>query len=98
LAAGIIGVASLVLLLGGDAPKGTAPIVQRDNEGRVIPTMRNAPLTIPQPPKPTGAQGYNFQTGTINNTINVVEPNATASDIIKKLDDYYKATGARLSQ
>ena len=29
--------------------------------------------------------------------INVNNPNATASDIIKKLDDYYKATGTRLS-
>jgi hypothetical protein len=98
LAAGIIGVASLVLLLGGDAAKVPESDQLRDNEGRIIPTKRNAPLTIPQPPKPTGAQGYNFQTGTINNTINVVEPNATASDIIKKLDDYYKATGARLTQ
>jgi len=98
LAAGVIGVASLVLLLGGDAAKVPESDQLRDNEGRIIPTRRNAPLTIPQPPKPTGAQGYNFQTGTINNTINVVEPNATASDIIKKLDDYYKATGARLTQ
>ena len=31
-----------------------------------------------------------------NVTINVNNPNATASDIIKKLDDYYKATGARV--
>lgn len=31
-------------------------------------------------------------------TINVNNPNATASDIIKKLDDYYKATGTRLNQ
>lgn len=31
-----------------------------------------------------------------NVVINVNNPNATASDIIKKLDDYYKATGARL--
>jgi hypothetical protein len=98
LAAGVIGVASLVLLLGGDAAKVPESDQLRDNEGRIIPTKRNAPLTIPQPPKPTGAQGYNFQSGTINNTINVVEPNATASDIIKKLDDYYKATGARLTQ
>jgi hypothetical protein len=98
LAAGIIGVASLVLLLGGDAAKVPESDQLRDNNGQIIPTKRNAPLTIPQPPKPTGAQGYNFQTGTINNTINVVEPNATASDIIKKLDDYYKATGARLTQ
>lgn len=34
---------------------------------------------------------------TSNVTINVNNPNATASDIIKKLDDYYKATGTRLS-
>ena len=32
-----------------------------------------------------------------NVTINVTEPKSTASDIIKKLDDYYKATGTRLS-
>jgi hypothetical protein len=31
-------------------------------------------------------------------TINVNNPNATASDIIKKLDDYYRATGTRLTQ
>jgi hypothetical protein len=31
-------------------------------------------------------------------TINVNNPNATASDIIRKLDDYYKATGTRLTQ
>jgi hypothetical protein len=48
----------------------------------------------PTPPK----TGFNFNTGQINTTINVTEPNATASDIIKRLDDYYKATGARLTQ
>jgi hypothetical protein len=36
--------------------------------------------------------------GSTNNvTINVNNPNATAPDIIKKLDDYYRATGTRLS-
>ena len=30
-------------------------------------------------------------------TINVNNPNATAPDIIKKLDDYYRATGTRLN-
>jgi hypothetical protein len=34
---------------------------------------------------------------TPNVTINVNNPNATAPDIIKKLDDYYRATGTRLS-
>lgn len=29
-------------------------------------------------------------------TINVNNPNATAADIIKRLDDYYRATGARI--
>ena len=44
---------------------------------------------VPTPGTPApGARG--------NVTINVNNPNATASDIIKKLDDYYKATGARL--
>jgi hypothetical protein len=33
-----------------------------------------------------------------NVTINVNNPNATAPDIIKKLDDYYRATGTRLTQ
>jgi hypothetical protein len=33
-----------------------------------------------------------------NVTINVNNPNATAPDIIKKLDDYYRATGTRLNQ
>jgi hypothetical protein len=32
-----------------------------------------------------------------NVTINVNNPNATAPDIIKKLDDYYRATGTRLN-
>lgn len=42
--------------------------------------------------------GIGGKTTTNNNVnINVTTPNATASDIIKKLDDYYKATGTRLS-
>lgn len=45
-----------------------------------------------------GAIGIGGKTTTNNNvTLNVTTPNATASDIIKKLDDYYKATGTRLS-
>jgi hypothetical protein len=45
--------------------------------------------TVPKPGAPAaGARG--------NVTINVNNPNATAPDIIKKLDDYYRATGARL--
>ena len=98
LAAGIIGVASLVLMLGGDSAKEPPADQLRDNNGQIIPTKRNSPALKPIPRVPAGAQGYNFQTGTINNTINVTEPNATASDIIKKLDDYYTATGARIRQ
>jgi hypothetical protein len=45
--------------------------------------------TVPKVGAPAaGARG--------NVTINVNNPNATAPDIIKKLDDYYRATGARL--
>jgi hypothetical protein len=46
--------------------------------------------TVPKAGTPApGARG--------NVTINVNNPNATAPDIIKKLDDYYRATGARLN-
>lgn len=88
--------AALVLSLGGDAPKtgGPAPLL-RNNEGQIIPLMRNSPLTTPQPN--TSNTQFNFQRQSMGSgvTINVNNPNATAEDIIKKLDDYYKATGAR---
>lgn len=98
LAAGIIGVASLVLLLGGDAPKTPQVPQMRDDNGQIIPTVRNAPLTTPQPNRSN--TDFNFQRQSVGNnvTINVNNPNATASDIIKKLDDYYKATGTRPTQ
>lgn len=46
-----------------------------------------------------GSNGYIPPTKTPASTvnINVNNTNATATDIIKKLDDYYKATGTRLS-
>jgi hypothetical protein len=44
-----------------------------------------------------GSNGRITPTPTPNVTINVNNPNATAPDIIKKLDDYYRATGTRLS-
>jgi hypothetical protein len=90
------GTAALVLALGGDAPKGGGTPQQRDNEGRVINTKPNSPLLVPQP---TPAPGFNFQRQSLGAvTINVNNPNATASDIIKKLDDYYTATGTRPAQ
>jgi hypothetical protein len=47
-------------------------------------------------PKATGTTGMPAPGARGAVTINVNNPNANASDIIKKLDDYYKATGARL--
>jgi len=88
LIAAVAGTVALVLSLGGDAPK-EAPRVP-------IKQVPNSPLRTPAPTVPK--TGFNFNTGQINTTINVTEPNATASDIIKKLDDYYTATGARLRQ
>jgi hypothetical protein len=44
-----------------------------------------------------GNNGFVAPKTTPNVTINVTEPKATAADIIRKLDDYYKATGTRLS-
>ena len=75
------------------------PQPKRDDTGRVIPLVPNSPLTTPQPDKSN--TGFNFQRQSVGSggvTINVNNPNATASDIIKKLDDYYKATGSRPSQ
>lgn len=96
--AAIIGTAALVLMLGGDAPKEERVPQMRNNEGQIIPTVRNAPLTTPQPNRSN--TDFNFQRQSMGNnvTINVNNPNATASDIIKKLDDYYKATGTRPTQ
>jgi hypothetical protein len=91
LVSAIIGTAALVLMLGGDS--------QKQEPRTPIPQVPNAPkLTPAQPPSNTG---FDFNTGRISPssvTINVNNPNATASDIIKKLDDYYKATGTRLTQ
>ena len=96
LIAGIAGTVALVLSLKSDAADALQSVEQmRDNNGQIISTKRNAPLTVPQPSTQNKNTGYNFQTGTVN--INVNNTNATASDIIKKLDDYYKATGTRLS-
>jgi hypothetical protein len=90
------GTAALVLALGGDAPKGGGTPQQRDNGGQIIPTKPNSPLLVPQP---TPTTGFNFQRQSLGAvTINVNNPNATASDIIKKLDDYYTATGTRPTQ
>jgi hypothetical protein len=48
-------------------------------------------------PKPAPRAGMPAAGARGNVTINVNNPNATAPDIIKKLDDYYRATGARLN-
>jgi hypothetical protein len=91
LVSAIIGTAALVLMLGGDS--------QKQEPRTPIPQVPNAPkLTPTTPPSNTG---FDFNTGRISPssvTINVNNPNATASDIIRKLDDYYKATGTRLTQ
>lgn len=100
LIARIAGTVALVLSLGGDAPKSdpTKPKVE-------VPQMPNSPVINPgktttTDPFLTSTGGINFNRQSVSPavTINVNNPNATASDIIKKLDDYYKATGTRLIQ
>jgi hypothetical protein len=91
LVSAIVGTAALVLMLGGDS--------QKQEPRTPIPQVPNAPKLTPAPP-PSNT-GFDFNTGRISPssvTINVNNPNATASDIIRKLDDYYKATGTRLTQ
>ena len=86
LAAGIIGVASLVLLLGGDAPKEIKVQPQRDNNGQIIPLVRNAPLTTPQPDR--SSTGFNFDRGTIvNNNVTINTPKVNAQDIVNTVNN-----------
>lgn len=98
LIARIAGTVALVLSLGGDAPKSDptkpkVPRVQTPNSPVINPgTTSSDPFLNPN-------GGINFNRQSVGGvTINVTTPNATASDIIKKLDDYYKATGTRITQ
>jgi hypothetical protein len=65
--------------------KGKDPMIMNPNQ------VGRGPGYVPVTPGRPATGGSN------NVTINVNNPNATAPDIIKKLDDYYKATGTRLS-
>lgn len=86
LAAGIIGVASLVLLLGGDAPKDIQVQPKRDDKGQIIPLVRNAPLTTPQPDR--SSTGFNFDRGTIvNNNVTINTPKVDANQIVNTLNN-----------
>lgn len=65
------------------------------NDGKRQPLqVPNSPVVSPKV-KSTTSLGSSLANQNV--TINVNNPNATASDIIKKLDDYYKATGTRLN-
>ena len=98
LIARIAGTVALVLSLGGDAPKSDpnkpkVPTVQKPNSPVINPGNTSSDPFL----NPNG--GINFNRQSVGGvTINVTTPNATASDIIKKLDDYYKATGTRITQ
>lgn len=82
----LAGTIALVLSLGGDAAKGTSIPVMRDNQGRVIPTVRNAPLTTPQPDRSN--TGFNFERGTIvNNNVTINTPKVNAQDIVNTVNN-----------
>ena len=83
----LAGTIALVLSLGGDAPKG-APQVQplRNNQGQIIPLVRNAPLTTPQPDR--SSTGFNFDRGTIvNNNVTINTPKVNAQDIVNTVNN-----------
>ena len=78
LVAGIIGTAGLVLMLGGDAPKGEKP--------KPLPQMPNAPMITPAPTIPK--TGFDFRTGTIvNNNVTINTPKVNGQDIINTVNN-----------
>jgi len=82
----LAGTVALVLALGGDAPKGTSTPVYRDNQGRVIPTVRNAPLTKPQPDRSN--TDFNFDRGNnVTNNITINTPKVDANQIVNTLNN-----------
>jgi hypothetical protein len=79
-------VATLVLLLGGDAPKGDGTDVLRDAQGRVIPLVPNSPLKTPVPTVPK--TGFDFRTGTIvNNNVTINTPKVNGQDVINTVNN-----------
>lgn len=86
LVAGLASTAALVLALGGDAPKGTQIQPLRDNQGQIIPLVRNAPLTKPQPNQ--SSTGFNFDRGaTVTNNITINTPKVDANQIVNTLNN-----------
>jgi hypothetical protein len=104
LIAGIAGTVALVLSLKGDtAPTSTGPNTQlRDNNGQIIPTLRNAPLTVPQAPVSGNLSTGNikfgrqsFQPTEVN--ININKATVDGADVVDALDKYYSRTGAQVA-
>ena len=83
----LAGTIALVLALGGDAPKtGGVPPQMRNNQGQIIPTVRNAPLTTPQADR--SSTGFNFDRGTIvNNNVTINTPKVDANQIVNTLNN-----------
>ena len=80
IAAGTVGA---ILVTPGSAPVGTSTPQMRDNKGQIINTVRNAPLTVPQPNRSN--TGFNFDRGNVNITINT--PKVNAQDIVNTVNN-----------
>jgi hypothetical protein len=75
-----------VLSIPGSAPVGDSGNTQmRDNQGRIINTVRNAPLTVPQPN--TSNRDFNFSKGTGNVNITINTPKVNAQDIVNTVNN-----------
>ena len=75
-----------VLSIPGSAPVGDTRADQmRDNQGRIIPTVRNAPLTVPQPDRSNSDFNFSRGTGNVNITINT--PKVNAQDIVNTVNN-----------
>ena len=77
------GTAAAILVTPGSAPVGTSAPQMRDNKGQIINTVRNAPLTVPQPNRSN--TGFNFDRGNVNITINT--PKVNAQDIVNTVNN-----------
>ena len=77
-----------ILSIPGSAPVGDTRADQmRDNQGRIIPTVRNAPLTTPQPNNSNS--DFNFGRTVVNNvTINT--PKVDARELVNTLNNAQK--------
>ena len=91
-------------MLGGDAAQGTGTPQQRDNNGQIIPTRPNAPLTVPQAPanQPflNSNGGINFSRQSVQPTeviININKATVDGADVVDALDKYYSRTGAQVA-